>query len=93
MPRVDGFEATRILRQSQAGARRLPIVALTASVTARDREECLIAGMDDFLGKPLEIEQLHAMVGKWRALQFNSAQASTPAAEVDEFVAKDAAVR
>ncbi len=81
MPHVDGFEATRILRQTQAGSRRLPIVALTASVTARDREECLIAGMDDFLGKPLEVEQLHAMVDKWRALQFNSAQSSTLAAE------------
>jgi len=81
------------LRQTQAGSRRLPIVALTASVTARDREECLIAGMDDFLGKPLEVEQLHAMVDKWRALQFNAAQSSTPAAEADGVDAKEAAVR
>jgi CheY-like chemotaxis protein len=81
MPDMDGFEATRIMRQSQAGPRRIPIVALTASVTARDREECLMAGMDDFLGKPLEVEQLHAMVDKWRALEFNSAQLLTSAAE------------
>jgi two-component system sensor histidine kinase/response regulator len=81
MPDMDGFEATRIMRQSQAGPRRIPIVALTASVTARDREECLMAGMDDFLGKPLEVEQLHGMVDKWRALEFNSAQVSTSAAE------------
>jgi PAS domain S-box-containing protein len=80
MPHMDGFEATRIMRESQAGPRRIPIVALTASVTARDREECLMAGMDDFLGKPLEVEQLHAMVDKWRALEFNSAQPATPTA-------------
>jgi PAS domain S-box-containing protein len=65
MPQMDGFEATRILRQNQAGSRRVPVIALTASVTARDQEECLIAGMDDFLGKPLEVDQLRAMVDKW----------------------------
>jgi CheY-like chemotaxis protein len=78
MPQMDGFEATRIMRKTQAGPRRIPIVALTASVTARDREECLVAGMDDFLGKPLLVEQLHAVIEKWRALGFNSA--STPGA-------------
>jgi PAS domain S-box-containing protein len=65
MPQMDGFTATRIMRQNQAGSRRVPVIALTASVTARDQEECLIAGMDDFLGKPLEVDQLRAMVDKW----------------------------
>ena len=78
MPHMDGFEATRIMRQTQAGSRRIPIVALTASVTARDREECLIAGMDDFLGKPLEVERIHSMLDKWRALQFDSAPLPNP---------------
>ena len=78
MPHMDGFEATRIMRQTQAGSRRVPIVALTASVTARDREECLIAGMDDFLGKPLEVERIHSMLDKWRALQFDSAPLPNP---------------
>jgi two-component system, sensor histidine kinase and response regulator len=73
MPQMDGFEATRIMRKDQAGPRRIPIVALTASVTARDREECLVAGMDDFLGKPLLVDQLHDVIEKWRALGFNSA--------------------
>ena len=77
MPRMDGFEATRILRQTQADSRRIPIIALTASVTARDREACLNAGMDDFLGKPLDVEQLYVMVEKWRAHAFNSAGALT----------------
>jgi CheY-like chemotaxis protein len=65
MPQMDGFEATRLMRQHQAGARRIPVIALTASVTARDQEECLTAGMDDFLGKPLEVDQLRAMIDKW----------------------------
>jgi len=77
MPRMDGFEATRILRQTQADSRRIPIIALTASVTARDREACLNAGMDDFLGKPLDVEQLYVMVEKWRAHAFDSAEAVT----------------
>jgi PAS domain S-box-containing protein len=73
MPEMDGFEATRIIRQSQAGARRVPVIALTASVTARDREQCLAAGMDDFLGKPLVTQQLRAAIEKWRELKFDSA--------------------
>jgi len=93
MPHMDGFEATRIMRQTQTGSRRIPIIALTASVTARDREECLIAGMDDFLGKPLEIEQLHAMVDKWRALLFDSSQLSNHLAGIVGFDARCASAR
>jgi PAS domain S-box-containing protein len=79
MPQMDGFAATRIMRQTQTGLRRIPIIALTASVTARDREECLIAGMDDFLAKPVEVDRLYAMVEKWRGLGFDSAQRSSSA--------------
>ena len=91
MPRMDGFEATRIMRQTQTGSRRIPIVALTASVTARDREECLFAGMDDFLGKPLEVERIHSMLDKWCALQFDSAPPSTSTAGTDSLTVKASA--
>jgi CheY-like chemotaxis protein len=47
---------------------------LTASVSDRDREECSIAGMDDFLGKPLVIEGLITVVEKWRGLGFDSSR-------------------
>jgi len=60
MPELDGREATRRIRIAEArhGARRTPIIALTASAFADDRDACLAAGMDGFLVKPLDRERL-----------------------------------
>jgi CheY-like chemotaxis protein len=55
MPRLDGIAATRAIRSREAGTgRRLPIIALTANSLDEDRQQCLAAGMDGFLVKPLE---------------------------------------
>ena len=57
MPKMDGFEATRLIRALPGHCRdKLPIVAMTANVFKDDVEACLSVGMDDHLGKPLDIE-------------------------------------
>ncbi len=63
MPTMDGFEASRQIR-------RLPqpqpvIIAVTANALVGERERCLSAGMDDYLSKPFQAEQLVAVVRKW----------------------------
>ncbi|MEY3607567.1 MAG: hypothetical protein RLZZ447_355 [Verrucomicrobiota bacterium] len=62
MPQPDGFAATRRIRQAELPGRRIPIVALTASLARGTREQCLAAGMDEQLTKPLEIERLRALL-------------------------------
>jgi len=66
MPEMDGLEAARAIRRREAaGGERLPIIAMTASVTERDRLTCLEAGMDDFIAKPVMIEVLGEVLARW----------------------------
>ncbi|MDR2110965.1 MAG: response regulator, partial [Spirochaetaceae bacterium] len=59
MPEMDGFEATRRIRALKVKeAETVPIVAMTANVFREDIEKCLAAGMNDHLGKPIDIEDL-----------------------------------
>jgi CheY-like chemotaxis protein len=67
MPEMDGLSATGAIRQYEAdhgAVRRVPIIALTASAMQGDREECLAAGMDDYLTKPLRGEELVAALAR-----------------------------
>jgi len=76
MPRMGGLEATRIIRgREKASGRRVPIVALTAHALARDKELCLEAGMDAYLAKPFEIQQLLEVVNRFSP----GAEAAIPA--------------
>ncbi|KQW02296.1 ATP-binding protein [Rhizobacter sp. Root1221] len=71
MPRMDGFEAARRIRaiEAEQGLPRIRLVALTANVFPQDREQCLAAGMDDFLAKPFTDAQLHAVLTEALAVQ------------------------
>ena len=57
MPQMDGLQATRAIREDGRW-QDLPIVAITANVTREDRQACLDAGMNDFIGKPFELDQV-----------------------------------
>jgi CheY-like chemotaxis protein len=56
MPEIDGLTATRAIRQQEPAGRRIPIIALTAHARKEDQEECLAAGMDDFISKPIRMD-------------------------------------
>jgi PAS domain S-box-containing protein len=64
MPGMDGLETTRRIRAMPGGA-TLPIVALTANAMERDRQDCLGAGMNDFLSKPVDADQLLVTLSHW----------------------------
>jgi CheY-like chemotaxis protein len=69
MPEMDGFEATRLIREkhpreSEKGG-KLVIVALTASVLPEDQQRCFDAGMDDFITKPLKSSDLQGVIHRW----------------------------
>ncbi|MBF0628129.1 MAG: PAS domain S-box protein [Magnetococcales bacterium] len=67
MPVMDGFTATRQWREWEAaqGARRIPIVAVTAYALQADKDRCLEVGMDDYLAKPLNFNGLEATLARW----------------------------
>ncbi len=65
MPVMDGYEATAHIRGEEAGVTRTPIIAMTAGVMPGQSERYLDAGMDDFLGKPLDPERLQAILARW----------------------------
>ena len=72
MPEMDGLEATRLIRSmdgsmtdSEVKYCDIPILAMTANVYEEDRQVCLQSGMNDFIAKPVDPNNLFAMIGKW----------------------------
>jgi len=65
MPELDGYQTTRELRAWGGAFEHLPVIALTASAMAEDRQHCVDAGMNDFLSKPLMLSALESAVARW----------------------------
>jgi len=71
MPVMDGYQAARLIRSGNGSTsqdnnqKRMPIIALTANAMEGDRDKCLNAGMDDYLCKPFNMDQLREMLNKW----------------------------
>jgi CheY-like chemotaxis protein len=61
---MDGLDATRAIRQREAGEGRIPIIAMTANAMAGDREMCLEAGMDGYVTKPVKKDVLFEELGR-----------------------------
>ena len=65
MPEMDGYDATRAIRAAERNNSRIPVVALTAHVMDGVREECLAAGMDDYVPKPVSLEAIEQALLRW----------------------------
>jgi PAS domain S-box-containing protein len=65
MPEMDGFEAAQQIRVWEGGVRHTPIIALTAHAMKGDRERCLEAGMDDYLPKPFDPQEMFKKIDEW----------------------------
>jgi CheY-like chemotaxis protein/HPt (histidine-containing phosphotransfer) domain-containing protein len=86
MPEMGGLEATRLIRQRQRQTNHFPnykspmiVVAMTASAMQGDREKCLGAGMDDYIAKPVRLEDVRAIVERWGATAIAPGAQEAPA--------------
>ena len=67
MPEMDGYETTKRIRGGEFDktSRDLPIIAITANAMTGDRERCLAVGMNDYISKPIDVDELHEKVRRW----------------------------
>lgn len=82
MPEMDGLEATHTIVQSYPAARRPKIIAMTANAMQGDREKCLEAGMDDYISKPVLVEEVQRVLERWgtvTATEKREAKSASPA--------------
>ena len=80
MPVMDGYETTRQIRAMEGNDHRIPIIALTAHAMHGAQSECVAAGMDDYLTKPIDRKQLQGMLAKWLRPERAAPQESGPGA-------------
>jgi len=92
MPDMDGYETTRLLRAEPA-LQALPVIAMTAHATARDRELCLAAGMSDFVTKPFDPNHLFAVLARWTGRTAPATEAADAPVPVDRGVSVEQGLR
>ncbi|PZP87059.1 MAG: hypothetical protein DI582_00920 [Azospirillum brasilense] len=77
MPEKSGYEVATAIRELEKGSQqRIPIVAMTANVLFGERDKCLAVGMDEYIGKPIDIDHFRQMLGQW--VQLNPLPGTQP---------------
>jgi two-component system, sensor histidine kinase and response regulator len=85
LPVMDGYQATAEIRRREGSARRTPIIAMTASVTQADRDRCKDAGMDDYIAKPVMVDDVEVVLARWVRARPPAPEAAAPARKVLDY--------
>jgi PAS domain S-box-containing protein len=93
MPEMDGMEAARMIRAQVPGDKQPVIIAMTAFASPEDRDNCIAAGMNDFISKPVVSEDMAAMIRKWKSTVQKSPSSWIPEAAPVMLIDQDAIKR